>query len=370
MQNMELIVNEVSKAFVGNTPVVRKILLTMLAGGHVLLEDIPGVGKTTLALAFSSAMALTYNRVQFTPDVMPTDITGFSVYRKETRTMEYQQGAAICNLLLADELNRAPSRTQAALLEAMEEQQVTVDGRTHLLPQPFMVLATQNPTGSAGTQLLPESQMDRFMMRLSIGYPGAEGEREMLRRKHGGAPPKPVLKVTDADALMKARGEVSRVFMAPEVYGYIVDLATATRTHAEIVQGISPRGSVAVMALAQAAAYMVGRDYVVPQDVKAVFVDCSAHRLILSPAARGRKEEAHRLLKEILETVPAPSPTPKPTGYTGQVATAGKTQVYVRDAQAPPVPEPTSPAGEERESLAEHFLKTAAEDANIPEEEE
>lgn len=347
MQNMELIVNEIGKAFVGNAPVVRKILLTMLAGGHVLLEDIPGVGKTTLALAFSDAMALRYNRIQFTPDVMPTDITGFSVYRKETRTMEYQQGAAICNLLLADELNRAPSRTQAALLEAMEEQQVTVDGKTHLLPQPFMVIATQNPSGSAGTQLLPESQMDRFMMRLSIGYPAAEGEVEMLRRKHGGQPPQPVLKVTDADALIRARGEVSRVYMAPELYDYIVRLACATRAHPEIVQGISPRGSVAVMALSQAAAYLVGRDYVVPQDVKAVFADCSAHRLILAPSIRAQKEAAHRLLQEVVEQTPAPAPVPG-TPASRNLAQAGGERAPQASAQNP---EAESPAG--------HFPHTA-----------
>lgn len=349
MQNMKQIVTEISKAFVGNAPVVRKILLTMLAGGHVLLEDIPGVGKTTLALAFSDAMALRYNRIQFTPDVMPTDITGFSVYRKETRTMEYQQGAAICNLLLADELNRAPSRTQAALLEAMEEQQVTVDGKTHLLPQPFMVIATQNPSGSAGTQLLPESQMDRFMMRLSIGYPGAEGEKEMLRRKHGGRPPQPVLKVTDADSLLRAKEEVSRIFMAPELYDYIVRLAVASREHPEIQQGISPRGSVAAMALSQAAAYLVGRDYVLPEDVKAVFADCSAHRLILAPSARGSKETARRLLEEILTQTPAPAPAPgTPVSRNLAAGRAPSRPVYRREeTPAGDASAPETAAGEE-----------------------
>ncbi len=313
MHKMEQVIQEVGKAFVGEPPVMQKILLALLAGGHVLLEDIPGVGKTTLATAFSQAMTLRYNRVQLTPDVMPTDITGFSVYHKETHSMEYQPGAALCNLLLADELNRAPSRTQAALLEAMEEQQVTVDGRTHLLPQPFMVIATQNPTGSAGTQLLPESQMDRFMMRLSLGYPGAAGEVEMLRRKHGESPAQPVRKVTDAEGILRAREEVSRVYLSAEVYDYIVRLARATRTHARIRQGVSPRGSVAVMALAQALAWMEGRDYVLPEDVQAVFVDCSAHRLLLAPSVRsagegheGQKQAAEELLQEILEQEPAP----------------------------------------------------------------
>lgn len=307
MQKTKMIVNEVAKAFVGNTPVIRKILLTMLAGGHVLLEDIPGVGKTTLAVAFSDAMALQYNRVQFTPDVMPTDITGFSIYRKDTRTMEYQKGAALCNLLLADELNRAPSRTQSALLEVMEEQQVTVDGTTHLLPQPFMVIATQNPTGSAGTQLLPDSQMDRFMMRLSLGYPGFEGEMEMLRRKHGERPQMPVLKVTDADEILRMRDAVSRIYVAEEIYAYIVNLTNATRDHSEIQQGVSPRGSVGLMALSQAAALMVGRDYVLPGDVRAVFVDCCAHRIILTPGARSQTHVAARVLKEVMEKTSAPT---------------------------------------------------------------
>lgn len=307
MQSTEAIVQEISKAFIGNTPVIRKILLVMLAGGHVLLEDIPGVGKTTLALAFSDALALKYNRVQFTPDVMPTDITGFSVYRGDSRQMVYQPGAALCNLLLADELNRAPSRTQAALLEAMEEEQVTVDGTTHPLPQPFMVIATQNPTGSAGTQLLPESQLDRFMMRLSIGYPGKEGELEMLRRKHGGTPPQPVQQVATANDLLALRHTTSGIFLSPEVYEYIVALTRATREHADIQQGVSPRGSVALMALSQAAALLVGRDYVLPQDVQAVFVDSTAHRLILSPQARLQPGGAQRLLEQLLEKVPAPS---------------------------------------------------------------
>ena len=307
MRATEQIVQEFGKAYVGNLPVIRKILLAMLAGGHVLLEDIPGVGKTTLALAFSDAMGLDYKRVQFTPDVMPTDITGFSIYRKETHTMEYQPGAAICNLLLADELNRASSRSQAALLEAMEEYRVTVDGTTHDLPQPFMVIATQNPAGSAGTQLLPESQMDRFMMRLSLGYPARKGEMEMLRRKHGSNPPQPVLQVAGAEELMQMRTEASQTYISEEVYGYIVALACATREHESVVQGMSPRGSVARMALSQAVAYMVGRDYVTPEDIRAIFADCAAHRLILLPQMRGRKHAVFEVLKEIMDTVPAPA---------------------------------------------------------------
>lgn len=252
MNQCEEILTQIKKAFVGKKDVARKILMTMLAGGHVLLEDIPGVGKTTLAVAFSNATDLQYKRIQFTPDVLPSDITGFSIFHRETGAMEYQPGAAICNLLLADEINRASSRTQSALLEAMEEGSVTVDGVTHLIPQPFTVIATQNPTGSAGTQLLPDSQLDRFMMRLSIGYPEPAAEREMLRRKHGENHGQAVRKVADAAALLTMRDEVSKVFVHEELYDYIVRLARATREHKSIRQGASPRCSVAAMALAQA----------------------------------------------------------------------------------------------------------------------
>lgn len=308
MRKTEAIVQQVGKAFVGNNPVIYKILLAMLAGGHILLEDIPGVGKTTLAVAFSRAMHLQYNRVQFTPDVMPSDITGFAMYRKDTGRMEYQPGAALCNLLLADELNRAPSRSQAALLEAMEEYSVTVDGETHPLPKPFMVIATQNPTGSAGTQLLPESQMDRFMMRLSLGYPEPEGEAEMLRRKHGDAEAQAVQPITNADELMAMRQQVAHTYISDDVYNYIVALVCATRNHPAIQQGVSPRCSVALMALAQAAAFVIGRDYVIPSDVQAIFADCAAHRLILAPATRGVQGGAAKLLQEILAKTPAPAP--------------------------------------------------------------
>lgn len=306
MNPCDEILAQVKKAFVGKRDVARKILMTMLAGGHVLLEDIPGVGKTTLAVAFSNATDLQYKRIQFTPDVLPSDITGFSIYRRETGAMEYQPGAAICNLLLADEINRASSRTQSALLEAMEEDSVTVDGVTHQIPQPFTVIATQNPTGSAGTQLLPDSQLDRFMMRLSIGYPDAAAEREMLRRKHGEARNQAVQKVADAQALLQMREEVSRVFVHEEIYDYIVRLARATRGHKSIRQGVSPRCSVAAMALSQACAWMDGRDYVVPEDVRAIYPDCAAHRLLLTAQAKAQGQQPRELLAELLHKTPAP----------------------------------------------------------------
>ena len=279
------ILGEVKKAVVGKDDVLAKVLLAILARGHILLEDIPGVGKTTMALAFSKALSLKYNRVQFTPDVMPSDITGFSIYNKATGAMEYQPGAVLCNLFLADELNRATSRTQSALLEAMEEGQVTVDGVSHPVPQPFLVIATQNPAGASGTQLLPDSQMDRFMIRLSIGYPAPADELDMVRRKQKGNPLEQVRQVLDLDGLAALRDRADRVYVSDEVLDYIIRLVNATRTHPMIVQGASPRASLALTALAKAAALVLGRDYVNPEDVSMVFADVVAHRLILSPRA-------------------------------------------------------------------------------------
>ena len=279
------ILGEVKKAVVGKDDVLAKVLLAILARGHILLEDIPGVGKTTMALAFSKALSLKYNRVQFTPDVMPSDITGFSIYNKVTGAMEYQPGAVLCNLFLADELNRATSRTQSALLEAMEEGQVTVDGVSHPVPQPFLVIATQNPAGASGTQLLPDSQMDRFMIRLSIGYPTPADELDMVRRKQGGNPLDQVRQVLDLAGLAALREQADRVYVSDEVLDYIIRLVNATRSHPMIVQGASPRASLALTAMAKAAALVLGRDYVNPEDVSMVFADVVAHRLILSPRA-------------------------------------------------------------------------------------
>ena len=279
------ILQEVKKAVVGKDEVLARALLAILARGHILLEDIPGVGKTTMALAFSRALSLDYNRVQFTPDVMPSDITGFSLYNKETGRMEYQPGAALCNLFLADELNRATSRTQSALLEAMEEGQVTVDGVSHPVPRPFIVIATQNPAGAAGTQLLPDSQMDRFMVRLSMGYPAPEAEKEMLRRKQGGNPLDGVERVVDHGGLLELQRQVDAVHLSEQVLDYIVALIGATRVHPMIEQGASPRASLALSAMAKAAAFVRNRDYVLPEDVTLVFQDTVAHRLTLSPRA-------------------------------------------------------------------------------------
>lgn len=302
MNEAKQILHEVKKAVVGKDEVLARVLLALLARGHILLEDIPGVGKTTMALAFSKALSLGYNRVQFTPDVMPSDITGFSLYNKESGRMEYQRGAALCNLFLADELNRATSRTQSALLEAMEEGQVTVDGVSHPVPRPFAVIATQNPVGASGTQLLPDSQMDRFMVRLSIGYPDPQDEVELLRRKQSGTPLDKVEQVLDHGGLIALQGKVDAVHMADEMLDYVVALVGATRSHPLIEQGASPRASLAVSAMAKAAAFLQGRDYVIAADIRLVFPDTVGHRLVLSPRAGDKLHP----VQAILRTVDAP----------------------------------------------------------------
>lgn len=300
------ILDEVRKEVVGKDLAILKVLMVIVSKGHILLEDMPGVGKTTLALAFSRALDLGYKRVQFNPDVMPTDITGFSVYNRERGLLEYKPGAVLCNLFLADEINRASSRTQAALLEAMEEGSVTVDGATHVIPQPFTVIATQNPTGSSGTQLLPDSQMDRFMVRFSLGYPEPKDELEMLRRKHGQSAGEQAHQVADHSDILRMQREVEQVYVSDDIYDYIIRLVTATRCHPLIAQGGSPRASIAVTRLAQAAAWLNGRDYVVPHDVKLLFQDAVGHRLLLSTQAKLDGVTAARLLDDIVQQTPPP----------------------------------------------------------------
>lgn len=234
------IVYEVGKVIVGKDDVIIKMLLAILAGGHILMEDIPGVGKTTMAVAFSKALGLDYNRVQFTPDVLPSDITGYSIYDKATGTMNYQRGAILCNLFLADELNRATSRTQSALLQAMEEGEVTVDNLTYPVPQPFVVIATQNPTGAKGTQMLPDSQLDRFMIRLSMGYPDAAAEAEMIRRKQQGINMEQVQQVSSKENIIQIRSEADRVYIKDALIDYIVKLCAVTRKDSRILQGPVP----------------------------------------------------------------------------------------------------------------------------------
>ena len=300
------VVNEVKKAVVGKDEIVVKTLLSVLARGHVLLEDIPGVGKTTMAIAFSKALGLSYNRVQFTPDVMPSDLTGFSLYNKGTGQMEYQPGALLCNLFLADELNRATSRTQSALLEAMEEGRVTVDGVSRPVPDPFLVIATQNPAGASGTQLLPDSQLDRFALRLTMGYPDPAHEMELLQRKMRGALMDSVAQAVRREQLTALRGEVDRVFVDDAILDYILRLVRATRSHPQLAQGASPRAAISLAGLCRAAAFLRGRDYVVPEDVEFLWVDAIAHRLVLPAGAAGGAQRAADTASEVLESVRPP----------------------------------------------------------------
>ena len=306
MSSINQVFAEVKKAIVGKDRTLLWVFTAILARGHILLEDIPGVGKTTLALAFSKVLGLDYGRVQFTPDVLPSDITGYSIYQKETGNLVYQPGAVLTNLFLADELNRATSRTQSALLQAMEENQVTVDGKTYRLPQPFVVIATQNPTGASGTQLLPDSQMDRFSIRLSIGYPAPQDEREMVLNRQKGNPLDQVQQVMTRQELIRLQEQVELVYIKPEMVDYAVALITATRKHPMILRGASPRATLSMTAMAKAVAFLNGRDYVVPEDVQAVFAQVIEHRLLLAPEAEAKGISANKLLQEILRKTSAP----------------------------------------------------------------
>ena len=307
MNDPKSILDELKKAVVGKDSVLIMALLAVLARGHILLEDIPGVGKTTMALAFSKELGLKYNRVQFTPDVLPSDIVGFSLYDKQSGQMVYQPGAILCNLFLADELNRATSRTQSALLEAMEEGNVTVDGVTHPVPDPFIVIATQNPVGASGTHLLPDSQLDRFMVRLSMGYPRPSDELELLSRKQQGNPLDNVRCIADRNGLAEIREVVEHTFINSKILEYIIRLGNATRTHALILQGASPRASLAAASMAKAAAWVQGRDYVVPGDVKLIYPATITHRLLLTADAKASGRTAESIVTEILKSTAAPS---------------------------------------------------------------
>lgn len=306
------VIDEVEKAVVGKRDILTKIMTAILAGGHILIEDIPGTGKTTMALAFSRAMGLEVKRVQFTPDVLPSDLTGFTVYQKETGKFVYQPGASICNLLLADEINRTSPKTQSALLEVMEEQQVTVDGVTRDTGNPFIVIATENPAGSAGTQLLPESQLDRFMICVSMGYPTLEEEMKILRRSQGSVQAgeritDSVEPILDAASLLQLRKNAGEVFVHELIYRYIAELAQATRENEWVELGLSPRGTVALTAMAKARAYLKGRAFVIPADVAEVFPDVASHRLILNMKAKVGHIRTDELIRQVIESVPQPS---------------------------------------------------------------
>lgn len=301
---MDAVIREVKKALAGKDDCILKVFAAILAGGHILIEDVPGVGKTTLAVAFSKAMALDNHRVQFTPDVMPSDILGFNMYRKETGRFVFYPGTVMCNLFLADEINRTSPKTQSALLEVMEEGKVTVDGVSREVPKPFIVMATQNPKGSAGTQLLPEAQLDRFMICMSMGYPDESSEVAIAKGKsvHSGE----VECVLRADELMLLQDEAEQVHVHENLYRYIVHLSQATRDNAYIELGISPRGSIACTKMAKAWAFLHNRNYVIPDDIVAVFSETAKHRILLNTKARVTHVTPEAVVAEVLDQVRQP----------------------------------------------------------------
>lgn len=301
------IIREVKKAVVGKDDVIEQIMTAIIGGGHILIEDMPGVGKTTMALAFSKAMGIQEKRVQFTPDVMPADLTGFSMYQKETGRFVYQPGAVMCNLFLADEINRTSPKTQSALLEVMEEGCVTVDGVTRSTGRPFVVIATENPEGSAGTQLLPESQLDRFMICIRMGYPTVEEEVEILKRRQMGNPVNEVQNVTGAEQILWMQEEASQVFIHDSVFEYIANLAKATREHELLTAGLSPRGTVSLSAMGRARAWLKGRNYVLPGDIQTVFGSVALHRIRLNTKAKVGHARPEEILEQVLMQVKEPN---------------------------------------------------------------
>lgn len=303
----QAITEEVNKVIIGKDDVVRKVLMSILANGHILLDDVPGVGKTSLAIAFGRALGMEYNRIQFTPDVLPSDIVGFSVFNRERNAFSYMPGIInSTNLLLADEINRTSSRTQAALLEAMEEKQVTVDGKTHALPDPFIVIATENQVGAAGTQMLPHAQMDRFLVRLEIGYPDKASEIRIIQGRQTSDPYAVIRRMVDLSSVKAMQTATLAVTIKDQLVEYITDLVAASRQGQNIELGISPRGSIAVSHMAKASALMHGRDYVTEEDIRDVFIDVCSHRVILTQKARAAGTTSRDVLNHILTSVKLP----------------------------------------------------------------
>jgi MoxR-like ATPase len=300
------LVENVEKVIVGKTDAIRLTITGLLCQGHILIEDVPGTGKTMLAKSIARSIGGTFNRIQFTPDMLPSDVTGVSIFNQKTNEFEYRQGPIVAQIVLTDEINRATPKTQAALLEAMEEHQVTVDGKTHPLPEPFLVLATQNPIEYEGTFPLPEAQMDRFLLRISLGYPSKTYEVQMLTDQQLHHPIEDLEQVIDIADLLKVQDAVRSITVTDEIKRYIVDLVETTRAHGEIYLGASPRGSLALFRTSQARAAILGREYVLPDDVKALAVPALAHRLIVGSAARIREVDAVDVIEEVLEKVPVP----------------------------------------------------------------
>jgi MoxR-like ATPase len=306
----ERIAANVEQVIVGKGREVRLVLVALLCRGHVLIEDVPGVGKTVLAKAIARSIGSTFKRIQFTPDLLPSDITGVNVFNQQTSRFEFRPGPVVANIVLADEINRATPKTQSALLEAMEEGQVTVDGVTYPLPEPFVVLATENPIEYEGTFPLPEAQLDRFLIRISLGYPSRRGEIEMLSRQHFEHPLDRLGQVATLEELRAAQVAVRQVYVDDLLKEYIVSLVEATRQHEDVYLGAGPRGSLALYNAARAWAAMQGRDYVIPDDVKDLAEATLAHRIIVNPAARMRNVDARAIVREIVQSVPVPGARP------------------------------------------------------------
>lgn len=304
-ETIDAILAETGKAVLGKDDVLRRILTAILAGGHILIDDIPGVGKTTMAVAFTRTLGLDYKRMQFTPDVLPSDITGFSMYDKASGSFRYVAGSAMTNFFLADEINRASPKTQSALLEVMQEGRLSVDGKTYAVPQPFIVMATQNPFGSSGTQELPESQTDRFMIRITVGYPSRENEIEILKGSRRSAALS-LSAVITPDDLLTLRKQAAEIHVEDSLFAYMVDIAAATRESHDISLGISPRGTMALSAMTRAHALMEGRAYATPDDVLSVAPYTLSHRITLSGDARFAGKTAESVLDDILKSVPMP----------------------------------------------------------------
>ena len=300
------VISEIEKVIVGKKPEIVLLLTAMFAGSHVLIEDVPGTGKTTLAATMAKVTGLEFRRAQFTPDVMASDITGYNIYNRQKEEFEFRKGLVMCNLMLADEINRASPKTQSALLEAMEENKVTVDGVTYPVPDPFMVIATQNPTGYVGTYPLPEAQLDRFALKIRMGYPSPEEELNIIMSRRGANPIDSVENVISADDLRAIRDGVADLRIDPELYRYIVNLIGATRKHSQLALGASPRASVALMHLSQAYAFIRGRNYVLPEDIAAVFRPAIGHRLMLRQDAKLKGITSDEILGEILRGTEVP----------------------------------------------------------------
>lgn len=304
-EKLQRVQDEVNYVIRGKQDVVCRVLVAMVGGGHILMEDIPGVGKTTLATTFARVLSLKYHRVQFTPDVLPSDILGFSMYNRKTEEFHFREGSVFCNLFLADELNRTSPKTQSALLEVMEERQASVEGETRKLPEPFIVIATQNPIGSSGTQMLPESQLDRFMVSLSMGYP-AHGDAVALLRGEVWKQAETLEPVITLDELREMCQAAEKIFVHDAIYEYIVSLVEATRTHELFAMGASPRACIALLRMARAMALLAGRDFVTVQDVQVVLLDVLRHRVKLGARARAEGKNMRACIQELFQTVKSP----------------------------------------------------------------